>query len=204
MNQFKKAVLFINGCPPQDFPNIITYSLVGCTDGAFHYLNKYQSMLDFIIGDLDSINKIIINNSSKFLIREDQNKTDFEKALEYLLERNIEQVDVFGATGLEQDHFLGNISVAMKFFKKIHITFFDSFGSFFFVKKQSQHKVRKGANISLIPIKKVKKIITTGLMYQLNSSNLEFGNLIGIRNQSIEENINISFKKGKLLLFIGK
>lgn len=203
-NKIHRALLFINGSPPAYFPDFSHYSLIGCTDGAFNYLtNNHQSLLDFILGDLDSIHNTKHSNSLKLIIRKNQNKTDFEKALDYLIQNKINQVDVFGATGLEHDHFLGNISIAMKFFKTIQITFFDSYGRFFFTKKNKYYQVKKGVNVSLIPIKKVKKITTYGLMYSLRKQDLEFGKRIGIRNQATEEEIKINFKKGKLLLFIG-
>ena len=204
MRKINKAILFINGSPPKKIPNLINYSMIGCTDGAFNYLNQYTKFLDFIIGDFDSLIYKKNCDSCNLLVRDNQNKTDFEKSLEYLLKNNITKVDVFGATGLEQDHFLGNISVAMKFIKKIQITFFDSFGYFFFAKKNNYFKVREGANISLIPIKKVFNINTNGLKYELNNKNLEFGCFIGIRNKAIKKNIHLSFNKGNLLIFIGK
>ena len=40
--------------------------------------------------------------------------TDFEKALKIIVEQGFETVDVFAANGLEQDHFLGNLTTALK------------------------------------------------------------------------------------------
>ena len=52
-----KALLFINGEPPKNIPEIKDYDLVACTDGAFHYLREKNfplDLLDFISGDFDS------------------------------------------------------------------------------------------------------------------------------------------------------
>ena len=49
-----KALLFINGEPPKQFPNLSGYKLIACTDGAFHYLKELDfplDKLDFISGD---------------------------------------------------------------------------------------------------------------------------------------------------------
>ena len=35
-----KALLFINGEPPKNIPEIKDYDLIACTDGAFHYLRE--------------------------------------------------------------------------------------------------------------------------------------------------------------------
>lgn len=126
-----KALLFINGSAPEHFPEISDYTCIGCTDGAFSYLkdkNFPLQKLDFISGDFDHLNvqdaQDEVKNAKKtsgesseceIIFTPDQNKTDFEKSLEILSERGFDQVDVFGGSGKEMDHFLGNLSVAYRF-----------------------------------------------------------------------------------------
>ena len=53
----EKALLFINGVPPEKLPGTENYSLIACSDGAFHYLKEKNfplEKLDFISGDFDS------------------------------------------------------------------------------------------------------------------------------------------------------
>lgn len=200
----QKALLFLNGIPPKKIPDYSKYQFIGCADGAFNYLMYYDCYINFILGDLDSIKKKLKNDSKyKIIISKNQKKTDFEKVLDYLIKKKIYFADVFGATGLEHDHFLGNISVALKFFNKIKITFFDDYGRFFLIKNKGIYQVRKGANISMIPLNQVTKVTTEGLKYSLIEKKLKLGNYISIRNKSINTKIKINFKKGNLLLFIG-
>lgn len=200
----QKLLLFLNGLPPKKMPDFRQYQFVGCVDGAMNYLINYNFDINFILGDLDSIkNNLKIDYTNKIIICKNQNKTDFEKFLDFIIKKHIYQVDVFGATGLEHDHFLGNISVALKFFHKIKITFFDDYGKFFLVHNQGYYNVRKGANISLIPLNIVYKVTTEGLQYSLKKQKLKLGYFIAIRNKAIDNKIKINFKKGTLLLFIG-
>ena len=130
-----KALLFINGVPPEKLPETEGYSLIACSDGAFHYLkdkNFPLEKIDFISGDFDShsgIDEALYHE--KFIFTPDQDKTDFHKSLEILQERGINQVDVYGASGGEMDHFLGNLSVAFLFKNELKITFFDEFSTYF-------------------------------------------------------------------------
>lgn len=104
-----KALLFINGDAPKSVPDLETYGLIACTDGAFHYLKNLNfplEKLDFISGDFDSHSGKDENiYEDKFIYTPDQDKTDFHKALEIILERGFTNVDVLGGSGGEQDHF---------------------------------------------------------------------------------------------------
>ena len=200
----KEALLFINGEVPKNVSINKKYDLIGCTDGAFSYAKKITN-LDFVLGDFDSIEYTENEKSTNhFIVREDQNKTDFEKAVEYLIEKGVKKVDVFGATGKQHDHFLGNLSVSIQFKKKISITFYDDFGRFFLAKKVEKINTLPNTIISLVPMGKVKNITTKGLQYALLDEDLKFGKRIGTRNLAILQEIEIYHKKGELFIFIQK
>lgn len=209
----KKALLFINGEPPKEFPNFSDYNLIACTDGAFHYLKKMKfplDQLDFISGDFDShkIEEEIIHQSGiynfKIIETPDQNKTDFHKALEIIIEKGFENVDVFGASGGEQDHFLGNLSVAFFFKDKINLKFFDEYSSYFFIPKEFSISGVKGKMISLMPFPIAKNIITKGLKWPLHKEDLILGERIGTRNVAENQHISIQYSEGDMLVFVGK
>ena len=58
---------------------------------------------------------------------------DFQKALDILKNHGVQKVDVYGGSGGEQDHFLGNLHVAFLFKNEMEITFFDEFSRYFFI-----------------------------------------------------------------------
>jgi thiamine pyrophosphokinase len=202
----KKALLFINGISPKHLPKTEDYSLIACTDGAFHYLKEMDfplEKLDFISGDFDSHSG---NDESiydeKFIYTPNQNKTDFHKALEILINKNIAEVDVFGGSGGEMDHFLGNLSVAYLFKVRLKVTFFDEFSTYFFSPKHLVLDNVKGKMISLYPFPETENLTTKGLEWSLNNENLNLQNRIGTRNKAQENNIEINFEKGELIIFL--
>ena len=211
LNNEKKCLLFINGNPPENFPNLENYGLICGTDGAFHYLKKMNfplEKLDFISGDFDSVSDEILrqaqNDEFEIIFTPDQDKTDFEKALEIIQEKGFSKVDVFGGSGGEMDHFLGNLTVAFKFKNKIEITFFDEFSQYFFIPKNFIIKNVNGKLVSLYPFPIAENVTTKGLNWILDNENLTMISKIGTRNFEVEDEISIEYEKGDLLLFIGK
>jgi thiamine pyrophosphokinase len=198
----KSALLFLNGLPPK-YISSKTFDIIGCTDGAYHYAKDLEIRLDFVIGDFDSIKPTEIKNI-EVIEKPDQNFTDFEKAIKYLLEIGVTHVDIWGASGKEEDHFLGNISILYQYYKKIEIVFYSEKHYFMMAKKTTQITTEIGKIISLFPLNKVKNITTQGLEFPLNQENLKIGKRIGIRNKAIENKVVVEIKSGKLILFIEK
>lgn len=202
-----KALLFINGVPPTKLPEADEYSLVACSDGAFHYLKEKKfplEKLDFISGDFDSHigfdEKIY---KKKFICTPDQNKTDFEKSLEIIENRGYKEVHIYGASGGEMDHFLGNLTVGAKFLDRLKLTFFDDSASYFFSPKSLVLKNVKHHLVSLYPFPFAENVITTGLNWPLDGENLDITSQIGTRNYAISNKVMVQFESGNLIVFVG-
>jgi thiamine pyrophosphokinase len=196
-----KAALFLNGEKPTSHPVTSNYDLIVCTDGAYHFLLESHIVPDLIIGDFDSIEKL--PNNIAHIHMPDQNSTDFEKALNILIDKGYISVDVFAANGLEQDHFLGNMTAALKYFDDIKITFYDDRQKYYFANNQTVLDKVKGKIISLFPFPYANQVSSQGLKYPLKDHTLSMiGNKIGTRNHALENTVKINFCEGYLLLFI--
>ncbi|OWK73811.1 thiamine diphosphokinase [Flavobacteriaceae bacterium JJC] len=202
-----KALLFINGIPPAHLPETEGYSLIACSDGAFHYLKEKNfplEKLDFISGDFDShsgSDEDIYHE--KFIFTPDQDKTDFEKSLEIIKEKGFKKVDVYGGSGGEMDHFLGNLTTACLFKKDLEITFYDEFSTYFFSPNHLVLESVKGKMISLYPFPAAEKISTQGLNWPLTKEDLILTQKIGTRNFASEDRVIIDFESGDLVVFVG-
>ncbi|MCA6069164.1 thiamine diphosphokinase [Chryseobacterium sp. RG1] len=202
------ALLFINGDAPKSVPDLESYGLIACTDGAFHYLKNLNfplEKLDFISGDFDSHSGKDENiYEDKFIYTPDQDKTDFHKALEIILERGFTNVDVLGGSGGEQDHFLGNLTVAFGCKDQLNIKFYDEFSEYYFVPKNFKIKGVKDKMISLYPFPSAENITTKGLNWPLVNGSLQITSRIGTRNFAVEDEVSVEYEKGDVLIFIGK
>ncbi|MFC2110203.1 thiamine diphosphokinase [Bacteroidota bacterium] len=196
----KTAFLLLNGAAPERLPNLKKYDLVCAIDGGYNHLNTIGITPDLVTGDFDSIQNKPLH--TEVVHTPDQNFTDFEKTLQILKNKNILEIHVYGGSGKEHDHFLGNISTALQWKEKLKITFFDDYGSYYFIKNNFELSNILNKTISLIPFPFASEIETTGLLYPLRKEKLVFGQRIGTRNKAKNDTIHINFKEGNLLIYI--
>ncbi|ALJ03758.1 thiamine pyrophosphokinase [Pseudalgibacter alginicilyticus] len=195
-----KVFLLINGELPNTLPNMSEYDLICATDGAYQFLLENNITPDFISGDFDSL-KVLPKNID-VIHTPNQDFTDFDKILNILFEKKFKSIDVYGASGKEQDHFLGNLSTAVHWKSKLAITFFDNYGHYFLAETITKLDNCKGKTISLVPFPEVKSVITKGLKYSLNKEDLFLGKRIGTRNEALSNDVVIEFLRGDLFVFV--
>lgn len=197
----KKALILLNGLPPKNLPDRNQFDIFLAVDGAYNLLKELEITPDLITGDFDSLESIPDN--IEIVNTPNQDFTDFEKALQILFEREFTDVSIYGGSGNESDHFLGNISVALSWKDKLTIKFFDDFGTYFFVQEQFEISGILNKTVSLIPFPTASEITTSGLEFSLQQEDLSFGSRIGTRNRAVSDQITIHFKQGNLLIYIG-
>lgn len=196
----KKVFLLLNGEIPREIPVLNGYDLVCATDGAYQILKSNNITPNFVSGDFDSLQEIpkditVINTPN-------QDFTDFDKVLQILFDKSFVQIDVYGASGKEQDHFLGNLHTAIQWKDKLKLTFFDNYGYYFLADKELHIDNCNEKTISLVPFPEVEGIVTKGLVYPLQNESLTFGQRIGTRNKANSNKVSITHKKGNLFVFI--
>ena len=197
-----KALLFLNGEVPTTIPDTTNYKTIFCTDGAFRYLQKLNIQPDIISGDFDSFEISQFPPEIEIISTPDQNDTDFAKALTIIKNKGFSHVDVFGASGRQQDHFIGNLNAAYRFKNQLNITFYDNYSKYFFAENSTKLEGYFGRTISLIPFPECKNIVTKGLEYPLNNEDLNLLSRIGTRNKANQDFVTIEYTEGALVLFI--
>lgn len=200
--KIKKVFLLLNGETPNEVPDISNYDMICATDGAYQYLKKHNISPNFIAGDFDSLQGI--PKEIEVIKTPNQDFTDFDKILQILFDKGFNHIDVFGASGKEQDHFLGNLHTAIQFKEKLKLTFIDNHSRYFLADKSTKISDCKDKIVSLIPFPKATNIRTEGLEYQLNKEDLVFGERIGTRNKGIQDTVKVTFENGELFIFISK
>lgn len=206
MNKIE-AIIFLNGKIPfkildKYYKNDI-YLI--CADGAANELKEHKIIPNIILGDLDSAKKDTLKFYKKKGVQirkiEEQDTTDFEKALMYSIENNFRNILIFGASSRRQDHTLNNYSVLKRYYKALNLKIIDTKFEIFFIDKNISFDYPKKKSISMMPMPIAKGITTKGLKYKLTDEDLELGVREGTLNVSEEINISIAFKEGDLLLF---
>lgn len=200
----KKSALYLNGDLSllPDISKAFQHEIAA--DGAIMKLLQKNRKPNFVVGDFDSLVKENIPTDIELIHRPDQNFTDFHKSLEFALDIGIDNLDVFGATGLSHDHFLGNLTSAFCFKDKIKMTFYDHAGRFFFLEKTDSFSCNQGDMISFYPFYEAKSVYATNLKYAVKGLDFHLQDRNGTRNTALADNVEVSFDYGDLLVFVQK
>ncbi len=173
---------------------------VYCTDGAFNILSELGIRPEKVLGDMDSIDDNL-RYAVQSVILPNQDYTDFEKAIIYL-KHSYKSLKIYGASGGETDHFLGNLSVAKKYCDAIDLQFHDPLQYYFFAKKKTKLNDIKDKNISIIPFPMMKSVSSSGLKYPLLNQNLFLGGAISVRNLAIRDKVTITYEEGSGVIVV--
>ncbi|MEN3039181.1 MAG: thiamine diphosphokinase [Candidatus Kryptonium sp.] len=198
-----KALLICNGdMPSRNFLMSIlgNYDFIACADGGANLAYKLKIQPNFIIGDLDSIEEKVKNffqkKGSEIILDTDQDSTDIEKSVKFLINRGYTSIDIVSALGDRIDHNLGNLSVLVNFHKKAKLRIIWESGEIFFVTGKFSFEVNKGDVISLVPLgRKAFVSKTLGLKFKLKNENLVFSGK-GISNVAVANKVSIYVKQG--------
>ena len=159
----EKVFLLLNGESPKKLPDFSNYEVICATDGAYQFLEKNKIKPHFISGDFDSLDNL--PKDIETIHTPNQDFTDFDKILQILFKKGFKNIDIFGASGKEQDHFLGNLHTAIHWKNKLKLTFFDNYNRYFLADKKTEITNCNKKIISLIPFPEAKNISTKGLQY---------------------------------------
>lgn len=198
-----KAILICNGNAPAGsfLKKIIkNYDAIACADGGANLAYRFEIQPNFIIGDLDSIEKNVKDfferKGVEIIHDSDQNSTDIEKSIKFLIRLGYTSVDIISAIGDRIDHNLGNLSVLVNYHRRARLRIIDKGIEILFASGKFLLKVNKGDIISLIPFgKKVFISKTIGLKFKLENESLIFSGR-GISNIATANRILIHVKRG--------
>ena len=136
-------------------------SVVIACDGAVEALDKAGITPTAIVGDLDSIpSRFREQYADRIHIVEDQEINDLTKSVRFAHRSGQQEVLILGATGLREDHTLGNISLLMDYaplFQRIEML--SDYGIF-------------GTQVSLFSLAPSGTISTTGLRWPIRNRRL--------------------------------
>ncbi len=202
------ALIIANGaaCHDELLGQLLEWSpLVVVLDSAIERVIDLNIKVDVVLGDFDrGFNPHEILKSQypvEIIHAPDQNKTDLEKAFDYLIARKIPAANVIWATGRRADHTITNITHIASYRDSLKIVIHDDHSKIFMLPRKFQKWYPKHTTISLIPIGNVSGITTKNLVYPLNNETLSMGYRSGSSNAVAEDGlVTIDHEKGDLLL----
>lgn len=202
------ALIIANGasCSDELLGQLLEWSpLVIVLDSAIERVIKMDIKVDVLLGDFDrgfNPNEFqTLQYPLEIVYTPDQNKTDLEKAFDYLIERKIPAVNVVWATGRRADHTITNLTNIVRYRNLLKIVILDDYSKIFMLPPTFQKWYTAKTNISLIPIGVVTGITSQNLVYPLKNDTLTIGYRTGSSNAVENDGIvTITHTNGDLLM----
>ena len=202
------ALIIANGaeCSMELLGQLLEWSpIVIVLDSAMDRILDLNIKVDVLLGDFDRGFDPEYYKEKQYPLEivhtPNQDKTDLEKAFEYLIERNIPAVNVVWATGKRADHTITNITSIVQYRNQLKIVLLDDHSKIFLLPKRFEKWYTANTLLSLIPIGNVSGIHSKNLFYPLKNDTLTIGYRTGSSNHVLKDGIVIiEHNEGDLLL----
>jgi thiamine pyrophosphokinase len=202
------ALIIANGaaCSNELMGQLLEWSpLVIVLDSAIERVLELGIKVDVLLGDFDrGLNPdqyLEMQYPLEIVYTPNQDKTDLEKAFDYLIQRKIPAVNVIWATGRRADHTITNITNIVRYRNTLKIVLLDDNSKVFLLPPKFEKWYPAETPISLIPIGTVTGITSNNLKYQLNNDELKIGYRTGSSNEVANDGmVTIEYLEGDLLM----
>ncbi|MFN3969616.1 thiamine diphosphokinase [Flavobacterium sp.] len=202
------ALIIANGemCSQELLGQLLEWSpLVIVLDSAIERILELGIKVDVLLGDFDRGFDPEYYKEKQYPIEivyaPNQDKTDLEKAFDYLIEKGHQAANVIWATGRRTDHTITNLTNIVAYRNKLKVVILDDHSKVFLLPNTFEKWYTANTILSLIPIGKVSGISTQNLFYSLTNEDLTIGYRTGSSNHVTTDGIvTITHTEGDLLL----
>jgi len=175
-------------------------------DGAIQRVLDYEIKFDVWLGDFDSVSVDEMKSHPaleqvEIVHTPDQDKTDLQKAIEYLINKGIPAANIIWAAGKRPDHHLNNLLTLARYSDKITLTSIDDYGKLYVLPKKFSKWYKKGTQLSLIPCGIATEVETANLVWNLNGETLELPHFVSSSNEVFEDGfVEVKYSDGYILM----
>ncbi|WP_297631480.1 thiamine diphosphokinase [uncultured Clostridium sp.] len=190
------------------YKNQVSY-IIGADKGC-NVLYKYEIEPNLIVGDFDSGSLEAIEYFKRKGVEvrrfnSDKDYTDTHLAYNIAKEmKEVKKIFLLGATGTRVDHFLGNIGLFLNSEEdNVELEIIDNNNIMFMGKSGDKIKKTEGKILSFHALSEVvEKFSIKGAKYELEEYDLKLLEPRAISNEFLDEDVQITFEKGRLLVIL--
>ena len=181
-------------------------------DRGCSYLLKNNIYPHYIVGDFDSINrddikKLEIDSIKKFKYNCEKDSTDSDIAMEIALNMEFSEIYMIAMTGSRLDHSFANLGLLSKANGAGAIAYIINETNKIYLLEESS-KIKKDNSYRYISFlaycDKVENFNIKNAKYDLENYTLYLGDNRTVSNEFLEEDIELEFTKGKILVIFSK
>lgn len=179
-------------------------------DRGMEALYALQIIPACIVGDFDSVDPAVLSFYQKqngidwHVFRPEKDDTDTELAIRQALEREPQEMVIFGGTGTRFDHMLGTLHVTkLALDADVYCEIVDSHNRIYLLKKDTRFQKEEvfGKYISFLPFgAAVKGFTLKGFKYPLEDHVLEPGSSLTVSNELAASEAFVSLKEGIVIV----
>lgn len=172
-----------------------------CCDGACMKLVAEGMEPSAVVGDLDSLTEAFKTRfSDRITYMPDQESNDLSKAVFFCLQHGAKKISILGATGLREDHTLGNISLLADYMQLIEVEMYTDTGVFTPLSKGGRLESSTGQQVSIFALTPHIPISLVNLKYPLENKCLSAW-WMGSLNEALGDWFELVFENGIFIIF---
>ncbi|MBR2409866.1 MAG: thiamine diphosphokinase [Lachnospiraceae bacterium] len=183
-------------------------AVIYAVDGGLTVADEAGVIPNVLIGDFDTAKETLVSKyeAKCETVRHQPEKdaTDTELAVEEAMKRGADSLVLLGATGSRMDHTLANIHMLYKVLLQGKKACILNENNRITLHNRSFRKRRDslfGQYVSFLPMfYDVHELSLTGMKYPLRDKTLVAGTSLGVSNEAVGNEIEVSFSKGFLLM----
>ena len=173
---------------------------VVCCDGAANRFVAEGGIPTAIIGDGDSLSAEVRERYADLIhCVTEQETNDLTKAVTYCIEHKFKHIAILGATGMREDHTLGNISLLANYGKQADVRMYTDYGVFVAVFESTYFQSFAGQQVSIFNLRQENHIDAEGLLYPIKHRNFAQW-WEGTLNESTTDSFLLKLK-GEVIVF---
>jgi thiamine pyrophosphokinase len=178
--------------------------LIAC-DGAVTNLLRVGITPTHIVGDLDSLTPDLRERFADIVCHNpDQETNDLTKAARFAEQLGCRRIAILGATGLREDHTLGNISLLTDYVRRFEsVKMISDYGTFIPITQTTTFRdIVPGTQVSLFAIFPFGSITSSGLRYPISERKLPVW-WEGTLNEALSTQFTLTMEgEGNLLVYL--
>ena len=184
---------------------LMSAEYIVCCDGSAEKLINAGFKPNAIVGDMDSLPEILQAEYAAIIHKDgEQEHNDLTKAVLFAVRQNPTSISIVGATGLREDHTIGNISLLSYYSKaitNIPITLYTDTGKFFAIGEGAVIDAPMCSSVSIFSLDTDITIKSKGLRYPLDKVVFDSWWKATL-NETTATSFELTFKSGRVVLYI--
>lgn len=162
-----------------------------------------KTIIDLVVGDFDSLG--YCPDAKKVIrLKPEKDETDTDCAAEYAAEHGADEIVFYACLGGRPDHALANLQLGTRLAKRGKKVRFESTGyTVYFIKDGCLRlSARERGRISVFSPDVTRGVTIKGLKYEITDKMLTNVFALGVSNEFVGKDAEISAKDGVLIIFV--